>query len=257
MEAPETAVGHDENDVSGTRLCRHLLHQRRDVPLCIRLEAAAAKRSHQLGDVQLLAFRDAVMPLGDAETHSGCAVEGRDIRGLVKLAAGGVASRLEDGPQTSPGKRPNRACTVSRTAVGWWAKSSMTATPSDFRPELLPTADAGEAGKARLGLGKGQPKCGDDGPGSHRVLHIVQAWDEELDVAQGLALLDKGEARPCRALLDVLGPHPGSGVPGPRAYRTRRQRAWLATSRARGQWALTAKKPSFGKSFTKLSKADW
>ena len=197
------------------------------------------------------------MPLGDAQAHPRRPVEGGGVGRLVQLAPRGVAPRLEDGPQASARETPQKCLhRLGRTAVGWWAKSSMTATPSTSARSSWRRRTPAKLAKPAWATGK-------DTPSAETTAQAPTAFSTLWRPGTRSSTWPRRFPRWTRVKCVPAGPcwtssaQTSAGVPGPRAYRTRRQRAWPATSRALGQWALTAKKPSSGSSWTKFAKADW
>ena len=147
MEATEAPVAHHEHDVAGPGLGGDPGDQRGDVRRGVRLEAARAEIGDQARDVELLAVRDLVVLLGSLEADPRRAVEAAGVVRLVEVPAAGVGARLEDGPQPPAGQRPRTAAMVSRTAVGWWAKSSTTSDAAG--PRRAPPGGASRRGTLR------------------------------------------------------------------------------------------------------------
>src|SRR5208283_4963967 len=83
MKAAEAAVGHDQDDVAGTDAFGYLLDESSHFMLGLRIDATGPKLCHQTRDIQLLAFRNPVMPSGNSKADSGRTLKGGRIRLLV------------------------------------------------------------------------------------------------------------------------------------------------------------------------------
>ena len=157
-----------------------------------------AEVGHQPRDVELLALGDLVVLLGRLEAHPGGAVE-RLRRTRPGGGCGGwccCAARRRP-TAGAPGSGRAAPWIVSRTAVGWWAKSSITRTPPTsprtscrrFTPWKV--AQPGRDLRRRR-----RPSAADGRPGAERVLHVVQPRAPARCTGPSRPpVVDQGEAR--------------------------------------------------------------
>ena len=209
--------------------------------------------SHQLGDVQLLAVGHLVVLLGGLETHPRRAVEGPGVRHLVKLAAAGIAPRLEHRPQ--PPVRPAGPEGVDGLAH---RRRVVSEVVDDGRhpPPPGPPASASHrrSGKAGAGPRNVTPSAATTAQAPTAFSTLCRPGTEELT-------WPKRRLWSTRVKRVAVG-HGGRPRPTPRlragttSVQDAAARPSRATARARGQGALTAKKPSGGTSVTKRSNAD-